>query len=105
MPQSPQGRILVETADQLATVTLNGRVLSFSHAVLIHALRDWHVALYQVRPGAGGALSRQGSVSVETVAGNHLTGDVVTEFVTSHGEYLLLTGVGLLRPEAPAQAA
>jgi hypothetical protein len=53
---------MVETADQLATATLNGRLLSFSHGVLIHALRGWHVALYEVPSGAQPRMeSRRGS--------------------------------------------
>ena len=95
---------MVETADQLATATLNGRLLSFSHGVLIHALRGWHVALYEVPSGARKVARKDGHLVVETMAGHRLTGDVVPEFATKNGEFVLLTGVGLLRLEPPRAA-
>lgn len=94
---------MVETVDRLAKVRLNGRLLSFSHGVLIHALLGWHVALYQVPVRARGGKS--GRLVVETTAGGRLVGDVVTEFATANGECLLLTGVGLLRLEGSTRAA
>jgi hypothetical protein len=96
---------VAETTDQLAAVSLNGRPLSFSHGVLIHALRTWHIALYQVPSYACPVVRKDGRVVLETTAGDRLTGDVVTEFVTDHGEYVLLTGTGRLKLEPPARAA
>jgi hypothetical protein len=95
---------MVETADQLATVTLNGRPMSFSHGVLIHALRGWHVALYQIPTRTGRAIGKDCHLVLETTTGLRLTGDVMTEFATAGGEYLLLTGVGLLSAESPKAA-
>jgi hypothetical protein len=94
-----------ETSDRLATVALNGQALPFSDGVLIHAMHGWHVALYQVPTYACPVVSRDGRVVAETVAGKRLTGDVVTEFVTDHGEYVLLTGTGRLKLEPLARAA
>ena len=37
-----------ETANKLAFVAISGQQLPSSHAVLIHALRGWHVALLGV---------------------------------------------------------
>ncbi len=96
---------MVETADQLARVTLNGRLVSFGHGVLIHARRGWHVALYQVPSRAYRAIGNEGHLVVETMAGLRLVGDVTTEFATAGGEYLLLTGIGLLDVESAPAAA
>jgi hypothetical protein len=95
---------MVETADQLATATLNGQLLSFGYGVLIHALRGWHVALYEVPARARSVMRKDGHLVVETIAGQRLTGDIVTEFATASGEYVLLTGVGLLRLASPLAA-
>jgi hypothetical protein len=95
---------MTETADQLATVMLDGSLLSFGHAVLINAVRGWHVALYELPARTRDALIKGGHLVVETVAGRHLAGDVVPEFATSRGEYVLLTGVGLLRFQSSRMA-
>jgi hypothetical protein len=87
---------MVETADRLASATLDGRLLSFTYGVLIEAFRSWHVALYELPAGMREAARKNGHLVVETVTGRQLTGDVVTEFATQRGEYLLLTGVGPL---------
>jgi hypothetical protein len=94
-----------DTADQLATVTLNGGPLPFGYGVLISALRGWHIALYELPARTRDALAKGGHLVIETAAGRHLAGDVVSEFATPHGEYVLLTGVGLLRLAAPRAAA
>jgi hypothetical protein len=39
------------------------------------------------------------------MAGLRLVGDVTTEFATAGGEYLLLTGIGLLDVESAPAAA
>jgi hypothetical protein len=59
----------------------------------------------QVSARARRAVSKDGHLSVETVAGRHLTGDVVTEFATPNGEYVLLTGAGLLSVESSRRVA
>lgn len=101
----PRGRAIAETAEQLATVTLNGRLLPFGHGVLICALSGWHVALYDL-PTAARALARKaGPLVIETTAGHHFSGDVMTEVATPAGEYLLLTGTGVLRRESAARVA
>jgi len=87
---------MVETADPLASATLDGRLLPFTYGVLIEALKSWHVALYELPAGVREATRKSGHLVVETVTGRRLTGDVVTEFATRRGEYLLLTGVGPL---------
>jgi len=87
---------MAETADRLVSVTLDGRLLPFTYGVLIEALRSWHVALYELPASVRGAARSSGRLVVETVTGRELSGDVVTEFATQRGEYLLLTGVGPL---------
>jgi hypothetical protein len=94
-----------ETSDRLAAVALNGQALPFSHGVLIHAMHGWHIALYQVPTYACPAVRTDGQVVVETFAGNRLAGHAVTEFVTQGGGYVLLSGSGHLRREAPPRAA
>jgi hypothetical protein len=69
--------------------------LSFGYGVLIGALRGWHIALYELPVRTREGLAKGGYLVVETVAGRHLTGDVVTEFATANGEYMLLTGDAL----------
>ena len=97
---------MVETADRLSSVTLNGRPLSFGYGVLIHALRGWHVALYELSAQTREALAKGGHLVVETVVDQYLSGDIaVSEFVTPKGEYVLLTGTGLLSLETPHIAA
>ena len=96
---------MVETADQLATATLNGRLLSFGHGVLIHAVHDWHVALYQVPARAREAVRAGGHLVVETMAGQRFTGDVLTEYTTRGGEYVLLTVVGTLTLQSSGRVA
>jgi hypothetical protein len=96
---------MVETADRLASATLNGRPLSFGYGVLIHAMRGWHVALYELPARTREALAKGGHLVVETVLDHYLSGDVVPELVTPKGEYVLLTGTGLLSLETPQIAA
>ncbi len=96
---------MVETADRLASVTLNGRPLRFGYGVLIHAMRGWHVALYELPARTQEALARGGHLVVGTMVDHYLSGDVVAEFSTPNGEYVLLTGTGLLRPETAGVAA
>ncbi len=95
---------MVETADRLATATLDGRLLSFGYGVLIHASSGWHVALYELSAGARKLADKHGHLVIQTAAGRRLTGDVVREFATASGEYVLLTGVGLLRLTTPLAA-
>ena len=51
------------------------------------------------------AIGNENHLVVETMAGLCLAGDVMTEFATAGGEYLLLTGVGLLNVESTPRAA
>jgi hypothetical protein len=94
-----------ETTDQLASVTMNGQTLAFSHGVLIHAMHGWHVALYQVPIYACPLTQQNGYITIKTVAGRHLAGRAVTEFVTDNGGYVLLTGIGQLKAASPTRAA
>ena len=94
-----------ETSDRLAVAALNGRGIPFSHGVLIHAGQSWHVALYEVPTYACPAVSGNGRLEVQTVAGRRMTGYAVTELVTHGGGYVLLSGLGRLRTKLPAQAA
>jgi hypothetical protein len=96
---------MVETADQLATATLNGCLLSFGHGVLIHALRGWHIALYEVPARTREVVCAGGHLVVETMAGQRFTGDVLTEYTTKSGEYVLLTVVGSLTLESSGRVA
>jgi hypothetical protein len=96
---------MVETADRLASVTLNGCPLSFGYGVLIHASHGWHVALYELSTQTREALAKGGRLVVKTVVDHYLSGDVVPEFVTPKGEYVLLTGTGMLSVETPRIAA
>lgn len=73
--------------------------------MLISALRDWHIALYELPARTRDALARGGHLVIETVAGRHLAGEVVSEFATPNGEFVLLTGVGLLGLDSPRFAA
>jgi len=95
---------MVETADQLATATLNGRLLSFGHGVLIHAVHDWHVALYQV-PLAPVRPCVQGPPRGRDHGGQRFTGDVLTEYTTKGEEYVLLTVVGTLTLQSSGRVA
>ena len=80
-------------------------MLSFTYGVLIHAMRGWHVALYQVPARARKAIAKDGRLVVEDRSRHRLIGDVVTEFATANGECVLLTGIGLLKLEGSPRAA
>lgn len=91
--------------DQLAVVTLNGGTVRFSSAVLVYALRDWHVVLYAVPPDSCPPQQASCDLTLTTTDGRRLRGTAVAELAADNGAYVLLTGVDRLSRSMPADVA
>jgi hypothetical protein len=96
---------MTETIDELTFVSMDGRSLPHSRAEIIHAPWGWQVELYHVPPDSRPLVRQVGVITLETLDGYRYAGTVIADLATEERGFVLLSGIGRLKLEAPAQAA
>jgi hypothetical protein len=92
------------TTEELAAVALQGRPVSYSHAVLITTPTGWHVELEDVPADSCPFMDGECEISFDTWDGEHYTGVVTASYASDGPTYLVLTGRGDLGCERVPEA-
>lgn len=95
------------TSEELAFVSLEGTIVSYTHAVLIETENGWHVELEDVPADSCPFVEGRCEIAFDTWEGDHYSGSVTASY-TSEGDeptYVVLSGVGELERTRVTNAA
>jgi hypothetical protein len=84
------------TSEELAAVSLEGRPVSYSHAVLIATPNGWHLELEDVPVDSCPFIQGECEIAFDTWEGEHYTGIVGASYTSEDPSYVVLTGKGEL---------
>lgn len=85
----------------IESLKLDGRPLSFGHAVLIadhlvERAEDWHIAVLNLSRESEVVLAGRHELAGHTARGRRLSGSVIVDAITEDLGYLCLRGLGSL---------
>jgi creatinine amidohydrolase/Fe(II)-dependent formamide hydrolase-like protein len=96
---------MTTSSEELPFVEIEGRSLSYSHAVLIQTTGGWHVELEDVPTDSCPYTEASCEISFASWEGDHYAGTVAASFARDGAGYALLTGIGELRRTVAADVA
>ena len=93
------------TSEELAFVTLDGRRVPYSHAVLIETPSSWYVEIEGLPSDSCPYLRRKCKISFGSWDGERYSGSVMASYERDDTSYLMLTGIGGLEQSVATDAS